>query len=78
MEDFRVANFLFHPLLGRLRRLNNHDRCETVLNCGQAAELQVLLKKSNRIVRAACRGDQMLYWVQNCGVSCSGKFKCGI
>ena len=78
LENFRVANFLFLPLTGRLERLNNQGRCKTVLKCGQAAELQVLLTKSNRIVRAACKGDQMLYWVQNCGVSCSGKLKCGI
>ena len=75
LEDFRVANFLFHHLLSRLKRLSNQDRCKIVLNCGQAAELHGLLAKSNLMVRAACRGDQMLYWVKNCGVSCGGKFK---
>jgi hypothetical protein len=68
LENFRVANFMFHPPLGRLKRLNNQDRCKSVLNCGQAAELQGLLTKGNRIVGEACRGDQMLCWIQHCGV----------
>ena len=75
LENFRVENFLFHHLIGRLKILSNQDRYKIVLNCGQAAELQRLLMKRNRIVRAASKGDHMLYWVQNCGVSSRVKLK---
>jgi len=34
---FQSSIFLFHLLLGRLKRLSNQDKCKTVLNCGQAA-----------------------------------------